>query len=416
MEKVDILVTNASSVHTLKTSGLSKHGVDMQELGPEVSSFAIKDGAFTGVGVANQNSVDAEVVIDAARKTIIPGFVECHTHLVYGGSRVDEFELKIKGADYLEILESGGGILSTVRHTREASLEELIETGLLRIANLIEQGVTVCEIKTGYGLDLDSELRMLEAIIELDKRSPIDVYPTFLPAHAIPAEWKGKEAEFTKHICEDMIPAAAAMLQTHSKHAFIDVFCEKNAFSLEDSMKVIEAGQNAGFKIKAHVDEFTNLGCASYAIEKGATSIDHLDATNDEEVKMLAESDTVGVVTPTVNFNLGSNEFADARKMIDTGCAIALSTDYNPGSSPTPSLQMSMALSCRYQKLLPSEVLSAATINGAAALDVSDRFGSIEDGKSADFLVLKTDDYRKMSYEFGVNHIEDVFKSGKKIN
>ena len=412
MGKVDLLVENAV-VHTLRSDGRPKRGKEMEETGPIVSSFAVSDGFFVGVG--ETIGIDAEEAIDAGGKAIIPGFVECHTHLVYGGSRVDEFELKVRGADYLEILESGGGILSTVRSTREVSEEYLVESGLARVGKLVEQGVTACEIKTGYGLDLETELKMLRAILKIDEKSQIDVIPTFLPAHAIPEEWKGREKEFTEHICNEQIPAAAELLASSGKKGFIDVFCEKNAFDLDSSIQVIETGIGFGFGVKAHVDEFTNLGGAEFAISKGATSIDHLDATSDREVGMLAESETVGVVTPTVNFNLASSEFADARKMIDRGCAIALSTDFNPGSSPTPSIQTAMAVSARYQKLLPSELLSAATINGAAALGLTPTHGSIENGKSADFVILDSDDYRRMSYEFGVNHIDSVYKRGTKI-
>ena len=199
------------------------------------------------------------------------------------------------------------------------------------------------------------------------------------------------------------------------RHFFIDVFCEKNAFDLEQSKKVITTAKNLGFEIKAHVDEFTNLGCAEFAIENGATSIDHLDATSDAEMELLANSETVGVVTPTVNFNLGSNDFADARKMIDKGCAIALSTDYNPGSAPCPSQPLAMAIGCRYQEFLPSEALNAVTINSAYAVGLGSTHGSIEVGKLADILILETDDYRQPAYEFGRNFVSRLFKAGNEI-
>lgn len=413
----DLIVSNASEVVTCASATDAKKGAQMLDTGRlENASVAITDGCFAGVGsaAAIDREFTSDNVIDAKGKSVIPGLVESHTHIVYAGNRVGEFELRIKGADYLEILEAGGGILSTVEKTRAASEEELFAQSKKRLDRLMSGGVTTCEIKTGYGLDLKSELKMLRVILDLNRKHACDVVPTFLPAHAIPPEWKGKEDEFTDLICEDMISAAAKILSSEGEGPFfIDVFCEKGAFSLEQSRKVILAAKNVGFAVKAHVDEFTNLGCARFAIENGAVSIDHLDATSDEEVDLLAQSQTIGIVTPTVNFNFGSTEFADARKMIDRGCAIAVSTDYNPGSAPCPSIQTAMAIACRYQKLLPAEALNAVTINAAAALGRQTTHGSIEPGKQADLLILETPDYREMAYEFGWNFAECVIKNGK---
>ena len=404
----------------------------------------IKNGALAVTGgrmVAVGNSVEiarrfeSANVFDAQGKSVCPGFVECHTHIVYAGNRLDEFELKIKGADYLEILKAGGGILSTVGATRKASLGNLIEDSRNRLDKLLALGVTSCEVKTGYGLDTENELKILAAILELDKTHPIDLIPTLLAAHAIPiADFRMGNADlsdeqiadiYTDLICNEMLPKVWGFYQNqlaaekeNSPSAicrsqwFVDVFCEKNAFNLEQSRRVLETAKSFGFKLKAHVDEFTNLGAARMAIALGATSIDHLDKISAEEIKILAASDTIGVVTPTVNFNFGSREFADARKMIDAGCALALSTDYNPGSAPCPSIPNAMAIACRYQKLLPSEALNAATINAAFAVGAGDKIGSIEAGKQADILILDTDDYRQLAYEFGGNLVETVFKNG----
>jgi imidazolonepropionase len=427
MKNVDLIIENSSQIVTCASNLNTKKGSAMADVGIVPNgSIAIADGKIVGVGTISEvkQEFSAETILDADGKSVIPGFVECHTHLVYGGNRLDEFELKIKGADYLEILEAGGGIISTVQQTRKASLEELIGQSKVRLDRMLKLGVTTCEVKTGYGLDTDTELKMLEAIAELDKIHPIDLVPTFLPAHAIPPEWKGREDEFTDLICEEMIPQAidwyrnshfvkAENSGSSTNNIFIDVFCEKGAFNLEQSKKVIKTAKNLGFRIKAHVDEFSNLGCARFAIENGATSIDHLDATSDKEIEMLAASETVGIVTPTVNFNFGSTEFADARKMIDAGCAIAVSTDYNPGSAPCPSLPNAMAIACRYQKLLPAEVLNAVTINSARAVNLGEEVGSIEAGKKADLLILETDDYREICYEFGGNLIGTVIKNGQ---
>ena len=395
-----------------------KNGTEMEDAGCiRGGAVAVNEGKIAAVGSSAEieSEFESANVVDAAGMSVVPGFVECHTHIVFGGNRVEEFELKIKGADYLEILESGGGILSTVAATRAASADELKADSAKRLNRLLAGGVTTCEIKTGYGLDTETELKMLSVIQDLDAASPVDVIPTFLPAHAVPGEWKEREDEFTKLICDEMIPEAAGVLKRADGgiDGFIDVFCEKGAFDLDQCKKVILAAKEFGFAIKAHVDEFTNLGCARYAIGEGATSIDHLDATSEEEIALLAESETIGVVTPTVNFNFGSCDFADARKLIDTGCAIALSTDYNPGSAPTPSLQMAMAIACRYQKILPAEALNAVTLNAAAAVGRSNSCGSIEAGKNADLLILATDDYRDLCYEYGWNHVATVIKAGK---
>jgi imidazolonepropionase len=292
---------------------------------------------------------------------------------------------------------------------------------------MLALGVTTCEIKTGYGLNTETELKMLEAIFELDESHAIDLIPTFLPAHAVPPEYapqvqsskfkvQSRSDEYVDLICDEMLPLAAKTKNQRPKtknQFFVDVFCEKNAFNLEQSRRVLETAKKLGFGLKAHVDEFTNLGGARMAIELGAASIDHLDWISDDEIALLAGSNTIGVVTPTVNFNFGSTEFADARKLIDAGCAIAVSTDYNPGSAPCPSLPAAMAIACRYQKLLPSEALNAATINAAFAVGAGGNVGSIEVGKQADLLILETDDYRQIAYEFGGNLIGKVIKKGQ---
>ncbi|MEO6588376.1 MAG: imidazolonepropionase [Pyrinomonadaceae bacterium] len=428
--KADFIVHNLKQLVTCASGGKAKKGSQMQNAEIiENGAFAVKDGLIISVGDSEEilSQFESKKTLDAKQKVGCPAFVECHTHIVFAGDRFAEFELKIKGADYLELLQSGGGILSTVRQTREADLRELIEQSKNRLDKLLALGVTTCEIKTGYGLNFETELKMLEAIAELDKAHTVELIPTFLPAHAVPPEYFGKANQYVEIICTEMIPKAAEWFKNshftkkqtqHSslitQHFFIDVFCEKNAFDLEQSRRVLETAKSHGFKIKAHVDEFTNLGGARMAIELGATSIDHLDTISAEEIKLLAASDTIGVVTPTVNFNFGSSDFADARQLIDNGCAIAVSTDYNPGSAPCPSLPTAMAIACRYQKILPAEAINAVTINAAFAVGLGKKLGSIEVGKSADFLVLDSSDYREVCYEFGGNLIESIYKNGQK--
>jgi imidazolonepropionase len=477
--KVDLIIHNAGQLVTCASEGKPKRLADMRDVGIiENGAIAIADGKIVGVRKSKEihEQFESENVVDALGKVVCPAFVEPHTHVVFAGNRLDEFELKIKGADYLEILENGGGILSTVRQTREASLKVLVEQTLKRLDNLLESGVATCEVKTGYGLDTETELKMLAAIFTLDKIHPVDLIPTFLPAHAVPPEFaevqnpkskvQSRSDDYVDLICNEMLPSAMRLFilakldfekiksrmeeEIESKIAeriklqeaegqtagigsyvfseselqtawqnnpfFIDVFCEKNAFNLKQSKRVLEAGRRFGMKIKAHVDEFTNLGAARMAIELGATSIDHLDATSDEEIALLANSDTIGIVTPTVNFNFGSADFADARKMIDAGCAIAVSTDYNPGSAPCPSPSLAMAIACRYQKLLPSEAFNAITINAAFAVGLGDKIGSLEIDKQADILILDAADYREPTYEFGGNFVEKVIKNGQIVS
>jgi imidazolonepropionase len=389
----------------------------MQDVGLiENGAVAVADGKIVAVGKSDEILREFESVetIDAGGKVVSPGFVECHTHIVFAGNRLNEFELKIKGADYMEILKSGGGILSTVRQTREAGLEDLIEQSRRRLDKMLALGITTAEVKTGYGLDTETELKMLEAILALNETHEIDLLPTFLPAHAVPPEFKENSDDYVELICEEMLPLVNSKfkIQNSKLPFFVDVFCEKNAFNLDQSRRVLETAKSLGFKLKAHVDEFTNLGGARMAIELGATSIDHLDAISAEEIALLAGSETIGVVTPTVNFNFGSTEFADARALIDAGSAVALSTDYNPGSAPCPSLPNAMAIACRYQKLLPSETFNAVTINAAFAVAQGEKTGSLEAGKQADILIFDTKDFREIAYEFGGNCIQQVIKRG----
>ncbi|MCO6510389.1 MAG: imidazolonepropionase [Aridibacter famidurans] len=417
--KADLLIHNIGELVTCASQG-PKKGRAMADAGIHRNAgVAVVDGRLHSAGDSDTvlRLHDADEIIDAEGRVVMPGFVECHTHIVYAGDRLDEFELRIKGAEYMEILEAGGGILSTVKATREASVDELVELSSVRLDRLLRNGVTTCEIKTGYGLDTETELKMLEAIFRLGDEHPVDVVPTFLPAHAVPPEYrngeKGTPDDYVALICDEMIPKAAEWIESAGAETlFIDVFCEKNAFDLEQTKQVLEAAKKAGFAVKAHVDEFTNLGGAELAIFLGAASVDHLDAISDREIALLAESDTVGVVTPTVNFNLGSDEFADARKLIDSGCAVAVSTDYNPGSAPCPSPSMAMAIACRYQKLLPAEAINGFTINAAHAVGKGAEAGSVEIGKRADLLILDTRDHREICYEFGGNLVDQVIKDG----
>lgn len=433
-KQIDLIIYNASQLITCRADGQPKSGAAMQDVGiVENGALAINDGKIVAVGASDEIRGDfrAENTIDASGKTVAPGFVDCHTHIVFAGNRLNEFELKIKGADYLEILKNGGGIVSTVNQTRNSSTNELSDQSRRRLDEMLKNGTTTAEVKTGYGLDLVTEFKMLDTIAELDQTHFVDLVPTFLAAHAVPPEYKevrspksevqSRTDDYVDLICEQMLPLAWNwFLDLHftmeETPFFCDVFCERNAFDLNQSRRVLETAKEFGFKLKAHVDEFTNLGGARMAIELGATTIDHLDATSDEEINLLSKSNTIAVVTPTVNFNFGAKEFADARKLIDAGCAVAVSTDYNPGSAPCPSLPLAMAIACRYQKLLPSEAFNAATINAAFAIGLGDKIGSLEVGKYADVVIFNTSDYLQIAYEFGANFVETVIKKGRIVS
>lgn len=418
--KTDLIIHSAQQLITCAGNSKAKKGQEMQNLGViKDGAIAVKNGVIFDIGNSADilAKYDAEVFFDAKNKVVMPGFVDPHTHIVFAGNRLDEFELKIKGADYLEILANGGGILSTVNHTRNASKQELIKQTLKRLDKMLKYGTTTAEIKTGYGLDTETEFKMLEVILELNKLHSIEIIPTFLAAHAVPPEFKENANQYVDLICNEMLPKLKETLnsQLSSSNCFVDVFCEKNAFDLTQTKRILETAKDLGFGLKAHVDEFTNLGGSKLSIELSATSIDHLDAISDDEIKLLANSETVGIVTPTVNFNFGSTEYADARKLIDRGCAIAVSTDYNPGSAPCPSQQTAMQIACRYQKLLPSEVITATTINAAHSIGLGEKTGSLEVGKQADILILETNDYREICYEFGGNFVEKIFKNGLEV-
>jgi imidazolonepropionase len=431
MKKADFIIYNSGQLLTCAAEGKAKKGKEMQKLGiVENGAIAISGNLIEAVGSSDEILVqyESDNDLDAKGKVVMPAFVDPHTHIIYAGNRLNEFELKIKGADYLEILANGGGILSTVRKTREATKQELIKQTLKRLDKMLAYGTATAEIKTGYGLDEITEFKMMEVWEELDKRHPMYLVPTFLAAHAIPLEFKNNSSAYVDLICKKMIPSLNSwrrysyldedridFSEKNTKPFFVDVFCERNAFNLEETEKILITAKENNFALKAHVDEFTNLGGSKLCIEMGAVSIDHLDAISDEEIRLLAASETVGIVTPTVNFNFGSSHFAAARKLIDSGSAIAVSTDYNPGSAPCPSQQTAMQIACRYQKILPSEAINSTTINAAFSIALGNKTGSLEIGKWADILIMDTEDYREICYEFGGNFVESVIKAGKKL-
>lgn len=423
MKVIDLLIHSTAQLVTCYSPAGPKRGADMGDVGLiHDGAVAINEGRILAAGDSEglRERYRGRENIDATGKVICPGFVDPHTHVVYAGDRVDEFELRIKGATYMEIMAAGGGIASTVAATREATLAELVAQSRPRLETMLALGTTTVEIKTGYGLAAEHELKMLKAIEQLAEEVAVDLVPTFLAAHAVPTEYQGRTGAYVDEVVEGMLPQAAAWYRG-SRFAqrgipfFNDVFCEENAFNLAQSRRVLEAGRGLGLRPKIHAGEFNALGGVSLGVELGAASADHLDVMSPDEVTDLASSNTIGVLLPAVNFNLGSLEFAGGRALIDAGAAVALSTDINPGSAPCPSMPLVMALATRYQKLLPAEALNAATINAAHAIDLADRVGSIEAGKQADLLIVDAPDYRHLAYQFGGNLVETVIKNGRPL-
>jgi imidazolonepropionase len=417
---VDLLIHSAAQLITCASTGGPKRGAAMRDVGLiENGAVAIDGDRLLAIGYSDElrSRYHATREIDASNQVLCPGFIDPHTHLVFAGDRVNEWELKLRGASYLEILAAGGGILSTMRATREASLEQLVSEARKRLDIMFRHGVTTCEIKTGYGLNIEAELKMLQAIEMLAQTHPCDVLLTLLAAHTIPPEFKDNPNGYVDLVVEQIIPRAAAWFETearanHDSPMSCDVFCEKSAFDVAQARRVLAAGQQHGMRAKIHVDQFNSLGGVQMALELGAISCDHLDVTTAADRVRLAASSAVAVVLPAVTFHLGSTHFANARAMIDEGCAVALSTDMNPGSAPCLSPQLVMAIACRYQKLSPAEALNACTLNAAHALGIGANVGSLEVGKQADVLIVDAPDYRHLAYQFGGNLIKHVIKRG----
>jgi imidazolonepropionase len=324
--------------------------------------------------------------------------------------------MRLEGKTYLEILAAGGGIISTVRATRKATSEDLLNETRPRIQSIFEHGTTTAEAKTGYGLQIDSELHMLQGLIALDEEGPLDLSITFLGAHAIAPEYKEDPGGYTEHVCTGMLPTVRTWWDTHASGRplpFVDVFCETGAFDLDQSRRILETAQELGFPLKIHADEFDNLGGASLAVELGAISADHLVKTSPEDMNALGQSDTVAVALPCTPFGLGESEYTPAREIIGAGGILALATDLNPGTAWCGNMQFAIALACRYMHLTPAQAIAAATINAAAAIGRAQRIGSIEAGKQADLLILSVSDYRHLGYRFGTNLVQTVIKNGQ---
>jgi imidazolonepropionase len=411
-----MLIHSASQVLTL--AGGAQRGTDLGrlEIIPD-AAVLVRQGLIEALGesAALRSAYPDEPALDARGCVVMPGFVDPHTHLVWAGDRAAEFELRLQGKTYLEILAAGGGILSTVRHTRQASVEQLCAETRPRLRAMLERGTTTAEAKTGYGLQTASELRMLEALLRLDAEGPLELALTFLGAHAIPPEYKDDPDLYTDLLCQEMLPAVRRWLQEHApsrRLPYVDVFCETGAFSLEQSRRILLAAQALGFPLKIHADEFDNLGGASLAAELGAASADHLVKTSPQDIAQLAASQTVAVALPCTPFGLAEREYTPAGAILQAGGALALASDLNPGTAWCGDMQFAIALACRYMRLTPAQAIAAATINAAAAIGMEERIGSLEVGKQADLIILDVPDYRHLGYRFGPNLVQSVIKKG----
>jgi len=415
---VTILIKNANEVITLKNNVRGpRTKVQMREIAiVENGSVLIEEDRIVAVGVFEQLEADfPELVkkantIDASGKVVMPGLVDCHTHLVHGGTREEEFNMRLNGSTYMEIMNAGGGIHATTKRTRETSFDDLYEKTRHHLDIFLKHGVTTVEAKSGYGLDWETEKKQLEVAKKLQATHDMDVISTFMGAHAVPRDYKGREDEFVDVLIHEMLPKVAELELAE----FNDVFCEKGVFTPEQSERILEAGKALGLTPKIHADEIEPYEGAELAAEVGAISAEHLLVASDEGIQKMAEAGTIAVLLPGTAFFLRA-PFARGRLMIDEGVPVAISTDFNPGSSPTLSLPFIMNLACMHMGMTLEEVLTATTINAAYALNRGEQIGSLEVDKKADVIILDVANYKQLQYFYGMNHTNTVIKNGQVV-
>jgi imidazolonepropionase len=411
-----MLIHSASQLLTI--TGSPQRGQNLGSLGIiENGAVLVRGEKIVDTGTTSDliKKYPAEDLLDANGKAVLPGFVDPHTHLVWAGDRAAEFEIRLIGKSYLEIMASGGGIASTVHATRTSLESELFEQSRSRTRAMFRFGTTSAEAKTGYGLELATELRQLNVLLRLDTEGPLEVSPTFLGAHAVPEEYRNHPNDYVSLLCEVLMPELKSWWKSHAGQRplpFIDVFCEKGAFDLVQSKAILTTAKQLGFPLKAHVDEFENLGGAALAAELGAVSVDHFVKTSPAEIESLGRSNTAVVSLPCTPFGLAEPHYSPARELIMANAILALATDLNPGTAWCESMQFVIALACRYLKLTPAQAIAAATINAAYAIQRDTQVGSIEPGKQADLLILSVPDYRQLAYRFGGNLVDTVIKKG----
>ncbi|MCY8913382.1 imidazolonepropionase [Bacillus atrophaeus] len=410
-KQIDTILINIGQLLTMESSG-PRTGKSMQDL------HVIEDAV---VGIDNQKIVfagkkgaEAEYaaadIIDCGGRLVTPGLVDPHTHLVFGGSREKELNLKIQGMSYLDILSQGGGILSTVKHTREASEEELLQIGHFHLKRMLSYGTTTAEVKSGYGLEKETEFKQLRVAKKLHESQPIDLVSTFMGAHAIPPEDKDSPDEFLDRMLE-LLPE----IKEKELAAFADIFTETGVFTVSQSRRYLKKAAEAGFGLKIHADEIDPLGGAELAAELRAVSADHLVGASDEGIQQMAESGTIAVLLPGTTFYLGKHTYARARDMIDAGVRVSLATDFNPGSSPTENIQLIMSIAALHLKMTAEEIWHAVTVNAAYAIGKGEEAGQLKPGRTADLVIWEAPNYMYIPYHYGVNHVHQVIKDGKLV-
>lgn len=397
-------------------------GPQRPRIGPELRELAIiqnggmlvRDGVIVATGPSDsveKQASDATEIVDATGRVVLPGFVDAHAHPVFAGNRLDEFEMRTRGASYEEIAAAGGGIRSTVRKTRSATEDQLFAQAAKHAGWFVANGTTTVEAKSGYGLSLEDELKMLTVVRRLNNETDVEFVPTFLGAHAIPEEFQSAPDRYASLVIDEMIPRVA----TDRLAEFCDVFCERGYFDIESSRKILGAAAKYGLGLRMHADQLTNSGAAELAAELGATTADHLEQTEMPGIMAMKRAGTQPVLLPGSVYALGKARYPRAREMIEAGLAIVVATDFNPGSSQTASLQMVLSLAATQMKMTPAEGVTAATINAAYSLKRGDKIGSLETGKRANFVLYDCEDYRELSYWFGASKTHSVYVLGKKI-
>ncbi len=405
----DLVVQNIGVLWTPKATNKPVRLQAMDEIEEYKNAFiAVKDGKILALGEGDGKRYigEATKTYDAEGKLVTPGLVDSHTHVVHYGSREYEFEKKMRGVPYLKILEDGGGILASVRMTQEASEEALYAQSKQSLDRMLRYGVTTVEGKSGYGLDAETELKQLRVQKRLNEDHPVDIVGTYLGAHALPKAYKDNRKTFLDSVVDTM-----DVVKQENLAEFVDIFCEKGVFNVEESCYILEEAKKRGFGLKIHSDEIEALGGTELACELGAASADHLMVVSETGIKALAESDTIANVLPSTSFNLQS-AYAPARKMLENGVALALSSDYNPGSSPSENFQFTLNLAAIHLKMSPKEILNAATVNAAHSLKKADKIGILKEGYNADFVIYEAENFPYVLYHFAVNHVKDVFKNG----
>jgi len=408
-----VALLHASQLVTLLGPKRPRIGHEMSDLAIiRDGGMLIRDGKIDIVGASKEiekNTRDAEV-IDAGGKVVLPGFVDAHTHLVFSGNRLDDFERRARGETYEQLAAAGGGIWSTVEKTRASNDVDLLAQAKKHANWFLRCGTTTVEAKSGYGLTVEDELKILRVMRRLNQETRLEVVPTFLGAHAVPRELR--ESDYVDLVINEMLPRIASERLAE----FCDIFCEYGYFDIEQSRRILTAAKKLGFKLRAHVDQLTNSGGAKLTAELGATTADHLEKTDEEGLAALKSAGVQPVLLPGSVYALGSTCYPLAREMIDAGLAVVIATDFNPGSSPTVSMPMILSLACTQMKMSPAEAITASTINAAYSLNRGDKIGSLEPGKRANFSILDCEDYRELAYWFGFAQVHSVYVRGERVD